>query len=165
MSVVQFARIYNCRLAFSRFSFRALRAPSDSLRQLLATLLLVSPKKQGIADDEGHCLWRCESIPSPMLLHLTCDFRHANPLYCSDKKTAVYAMRSVGKLRICPNCEEPFIPGAGNVTYHTVKCREAYRVKRFRWREKQVGKTGSVGSVSAKAATSKSHKTPEAAKR
>lgn len=58
-------------------------------------------------------------------------------LFCKDLKTAIYAMRIAGPLRFCPNCDLPFVPAAENVIYYPSECRERYRVKRFRWREKQ----------------------------
>ena len=54
-------------------------------------------------------------------------------LYCRDRKTAVFAMRLAGPLRVCPKCETPFVPAAGNVVFCCIKHREAYRVDRFRW--------------------------------
>lgn len=58
-------------------------------------------------------------------------------LYCLDRRTAVFAMRLAGPIRVCPKCETPFIPIAGNVDYCCIEHREAYRVARFRWRAKQ----------------------------
>jgi len=58
-------------------------------------------------------------------------------LYCLDRRTAVFAMRLAGPIRVCPKCDTPFVPIAGNVDYCCIKHREAYRVDRSRWRAKQ----------------------------
>lgn len=59
-------------------------------------------------------------------------------LYCRDRKTAVFAMRLAGPLRVCPKCETPFIPAAGNVVFCCIKHREAHRVDRFRWKAQKL---------------------------
>lgn len=71
-------------------------------------------------------------------------------LFCRDRKTAVFAMRLAGPLRVCPNCDTPFVPAAGNINYHTLKCREAYRVRRFRWRAKQPADEATKGTKNPK---------------
>ena len=58
-------------------------------------------------------------------------------LFCRDKKTAVFAMRLAGSLRVCPKCDAPFVPSAGNVDYCCIEHREAYRIARFRWNKKK----------------------------
>ena len=58
-------------------------------------------------------------------------------IHCPDKKTAVFAMRLVGPLRVCPKCDAPFVPAASNVVFCCIQHREAYRVDRFRWNEKR----------------------------
>ena len=58
-------------------------------------------------------------------------------LFCRDRKTAVFAMRLAGPLRVCPKCEIPFTPAADNVVFCCIKHREAYRVDRFRWNKRR----------------------------
>lgn len=58
-------------------------------------------------------------------------------LFCRDKQTAVFAMRLAGTLRVCPKCETPFVPTAGNVAYCSPEHRNAHRVARFRWNAKR----------------------------
>jgi len=56
-------------------------------------------------------------------------------LFCLDKKTAIFAMRLVGPIRVCPHCEALFVPDALN----RLTCKEhagAYRVRRFRAKAK-----------------------------
>jgi hypothetical protein len=65
------------------------------------------------------------------------DERLLPALYCPDKKTAVFAMRFTGRILVCPKCDTPFIPIAGNIDYCCIKHRESHRVERFRWRKKQ----------------------------
>lgn len=57
-------------------------------------------------------------------------------LFCPDRKTAVLAMRFMGRILVCPKCDAPFVPTA-NMGYCSAKHREAHRVERFRWRAKQ----------------------------
>jgi hypothetical protein len=57
-------------------------------------------------------------------------------LYCSDMKTAAFAMSFTKQIRVCPwwKCNALFV---GNKDYCCVAHREAHRVARFRWRDKQ----------------------------
>ena len=58
-------------------------------------------------------------------------------VYCPDWKTAAFATMLVSQLRVCPKCEVPFVPKILKQTYHTPSCREAHRMERKRWRDKQ----------------------------
>lgn len=73
-------------------------------------------------------------------------------LFCRDRKTAVFAMRLAGHLRVCPKCETPFIPAAGNVVFCCIKHREAYRVDRFRWNTQKRAAAGDGKQVLTKKA-------------
>lgn len=65
------------------------------------------------------------------------DSRFLPALFCPDRKTAAFAFQFIGRIRVCPKCDAPFIPSAGNVDYCCPAHREAYRVARSRWRAKQ----------------------------
>jgi hypothetical protein len=58
-------------------------------------------------------------------------------LFCPDRKSAAFTMTFTGRIRLCPKCDAPFIPAAGNVDYCCIAHREAHRVARSRWRAKQ----------------------------
>jgi len=58
-------------------------------------------------------------------------------LFCPDMKTAAFVMSFTGSIRVCPKCDALFIPSAGNVDYCRPAHREAHRMARKRWRDKQ----------------------------
>jgi hypothetical protein len=58
-------------------------------------------------------------------------------IYCPDLRTAVFAMRWAGGIRICPKCEKPFVPGQDNIGYCTPAHGVAYRTARSRAKKKR----------------------------
>jgi len=58
-------------------------------------------------------------------------------LYCPDLKTAAFVMTVMDHIRVCPKCNEMFIPSAGNVEYCKPEHGVAYRTARSRWNKKQ----------------------------
>jgi hypothetical protein len=58
-------------------------------------------------------------------------------LYCPDLKTAFFVMTAMGKVRVCPKCNEMFIPSADNVEYCKPAHGIAYRTARSRWNKKE----------------------------
>jgi len=58
-------------------------------------------------------------------------------LYCPDLKTASFVMTAMGRLRVCPKCNEVFYPHADNQDYCEPAHGTAYRTARSRWNKKQ----------------------------
>lgn len=62
----------------------------------------------------------------------------APALFCPDVETALLlhsALSALGAhsgLRLCPKCGSPFLQQTSNQFYHSIKCREAHRVERWR---------------------------------
>jgi hypothetical protein len=79
-----------------------------------------------VFDDAKFVIWHSEK-----------EDRFIPALYCSNRKTAAFIVQFMGRIRVCPKCDAPFIPLAGNVDYCSPAHREAHRVARSRWRAKQ----------------------------
>ena len=58
-------------------------------------------------------------------------------VYCPDLKTAAYVTMVIGSIRICPKCENTFIPKTDNQDYCEPKHGIAHRTALSRWRKKQ----------------------------
>jgi hypothetical protein len=57
-------------------------------------------------------------------------------IYCPDWRCAAFVGAFLGNLLICPNDNKLFVPkDDGKNAYCTLKCQNAYRQKRFRFRE------------------------------
>ena len=94
----------------------------------------------GLGDAPGAYTWLVTEIIQGarfVMWHSEVENRILPGLYCPDRKSAVFAMGIMKRLRVCPKCDAPFIPGAGNVDYCSPKHRDAHRVDRHRWRAKQ----------------------------
>jgi hypothetical protein len=94
----------------------------------------------GLEDARGAYTWLVTEILQGarfVMWHSEVEHRILPGLYCRDRRTAVFAMGIMKRLRVCPKCDAPFIPDATNVDYCSVKHREAHRVDRFRWRKKR----------------------------
>ena len=94
----------------------------------------------GLEDAPGAYTWLITEILQGarfIMWHSETENRILPGLYCPDRRVAVFAMAIMKRLRVCPKCDAPFVPGAGNVDYCCPKHREAHRVDRFRWRAKQ----------------------------
>lgn len=126
-----------------------------------ATLVKLGPKAslliggQSLASiPSAYSLLTTELLKSArFVMWYTEDKRFLPALYCSDKKTAVFAMQFMGRILVCPECDTPFIPSAGNVGYCCLKHRESYRVKRFRWRAKRSSEEDETRKTLARART------------
>jgi hypothetical protein len=58
-------------------------------------------------------------------------------VYCPEWRTAAFVMTFMGSIRVCPKCNNPFVPSADNVNYCTPAHGVAYRTARSRWKAKQ----------------------------
>jgi hypothetical protein len=57
-------------------------------------------------------------------------------LWCPDRAAGVF-LQSLMDMRFCPYCGDLFLPRKNNVIYCRISHREAHRMQRKRWREKQ----------------------------
>jgi hypothetical protein len=56
-------------------------------------------------------------------------------VFCPDWKTSAFVSAFLGKILVCPNCGNPFLPKSKEI-YCTTKCQNTYRQRRFRLRAK-----------------------------
>jgi hypothetical protein len=61
-------------------------------------------------------------------------------ILCRDLKAALFLRAALGDLRVCPCCDQPFLPDRPDQQYCSILCRERFRKRRLRARIKRGGK-------------------------
>ena len=58
-------------------------------------------------------------------------------VFCANLKAALFARAALGDLRSCPCCEDPFVPHRPDQDYCSIRCRETFRKRRLRARQRR----------------------------